>query len=154
MVRKRALITSLTGLVALTLGGVSSAHALTGPGVIRITERQVASGRVDLGRHGPSIGDIEVTRGLLYNTHITPKPIGHGETVCSFTGVQSRTCSGTYFLPKGKIIVGGPLLFPQFYELAVLGGTGLYSNVRGTLTVTSLTYGSRTRAVLLFRLVP
>jgi len=152
MRRKRALISSLAALVALTISGGSISHALTGPGVIRITERQVESGRVDLGRRGPSIGDIEVTRGLLYNTHITPKPIGHGETVCTYTGIQSRNCSGTYVLPKSKIIVGGPLLYRQLYQLAVLGGTGLYSNVRGTLTVTSLT--NARIAVLLFRLVP
>jgi hypothetical protein len=145
----------LTGVAALTfLSSTSVSGALTGPGVIRITQRLAQSARIDLGRPGPSIGDIEVSRDLLYNRHITLRPIGHGELVCTFTGVMSRNCSGTYFLPKGKIIVGGPLLFRQFYELAVLGGTGLYSNVRGTLTVTSLTGGRHATAVLLFRLVP
>jgi hypothetical protein len=154
MHRNRALILGLAAFVTLTVGGTSVSYALNGPGVIRITERQVQDGRVDIGRPGPSIGDVEVMRMLLFNKGITPKPIGHGELVCTYTGDKSKNCSGVYFLPKGKIIVSGPLLFRQFFELAVLGGTGLYSNVRGTLTVTSLTGGRKVNDVLLFRLVP
>ena len=40
-------------------------------------------------------------------------------------------CIGTYFLPKGKIMVGGVIASRLFYELAVIGGTGLYDNVAG-----------------------
>jgi hypothetical protein len=98
--------------VALALAGSPAAQALTTPGVIRITERQVQDAQVDRGRAGPSVGDIEVVRDLLYNTHITPQAIGHGELVCTFTGTSSRICSGVYFLPKGKIIVGGSLQRP------------------------------------------
>jgi hypothetical protein len=154
MPRKRAPIISLAVFVALALGGGSIARALTGPGVIRITQRRVEEGFIDLRRGGPGVGDIEITRVLLYNTRITPKPIGHGELVCTLTGAVSRICSGVYFLPKGKIIVGGPMLFRQLYELAVLGGTGLYANVRGTLTVTSLKPSHPATDLLLFRLVP
>jgi hypothetical protein len=140
--------------VVLALASSSLAQALTGPGVIRITQRQVESARIDLGRHGPSAGDIEVTRALLYNTNITPHPIGHSELLCTFTGTNSRICSGVYFLPKGKIMTGGSLLYRQFYELAVVGGTGLYSNVRGTLTVTSLKPSHPATDILFFRLIP
>jgi hypothetical protein len=140
--------------VLVALSGSSSAEALTGPGVIRITQRQVENAHIDLGRHGPSIGDIEVTRGLLYNTNITPRPIGHSELLCTFTGTNSRICTGVYFLPKGKIIAGGSLLYRQFYELAVLGGTGLYNNVRGTVTVTSIRPSHPATDILFFRLLP
>jgi hypothetical protein len=97
---------------ARTISLAAAAQALTTPGVIRIAERQVQDARVDRGRAGPSVGDIEVVRDLLYNTHITPQAIGHGELVCTFTGTSSRICSGVYFLPKGKIIVGGSLQRP------------------------------------------
>ena len=63
--------------------------------------------------------------------------IGRSELVCTFVDSgRSRSCRGTYILPKGKIVVGGSLLYRQFYDLAVLGGTGLYDNARGTVTVT------------------
>jgi hypothetical protein len=72
--------------------------------------------------------------------------------VCTFTGRRSRICNGTYFLPKGKIVVAGAVVFRQFYELAVLGGTGLYMNVQGSMTVTAIRPTPR-RDFLTFRLV-
>lgn len=153
MHRNRTLIISLAALVSL-LAAIPTSFALTGPGVIRITERHVAGGRVDIGRPGPSIGDVEVLRELLYNKNITPNPIGHAELICTHTGTTARHCAGTFFLPKGRLMVSGPLLYRQFFELAVVGGTGLYSNVRGTLTVTSLTSGPHATDLLYFRLVP
>ena len=38
--------------------------------------------------------------------------------------------------PKGKVVVGGTLSYRQFYDLAVVGGTGLFDNARGSVTVT------------------
>ena len=58
---------------------------------------------------------------------------------------------GTYFLPKGSVVTQGLITSQLIYELAVIGGTGLYSNVRGTLTVTSLTRKPPTD-LLVFRL--
>ena len=49
-------------------------------------------------------------------------------------------------------MVGGVIGSRLFYELAVLGGTGLYNNVRGTMTATNLG-GSPAQEFLLFRLV-
>jgi hypothetical protein len=154
MHRNWALIITLGALVLLTLRVSSASTQLPGPGVIRITQRHVGGGRVDVGRPGPSIGDVQVLRASLYNTNITPNPIGHAELVCAYTGSTSKSCNGTFFLPRGKIVVSGPLLYRQFFELAVVGGTGLYSNARGTLTVTSLAVGAHARDLLLFRLVP
>ena len=54
----------------------------------------------------------------------------------SSTASARGVCRGTYVLPKGELVVGGSILYRQFYDLAVLGGTGLYDNARGTLTVT------------------
>jgi hypothetical protein len=48
-------------------------------------------------------------------------------------------------------MVGGTLRYTELYQLAVLGGTGLYDNARGTVTVTRL--GRRpTRELVVFRL--
>jgi hypothetical protein len=146
--------------LALTLGGLGifvtafapASQALEKPGTIRITNREVAHRIIDLGARGRSLGDIEVSRTLLYNKGLTPKAIGHGEIVCTFTGTRSRVCNGTYFLPRGKIVVSGALVFRQFYELAVLGGTGIYNNVQGTLTVTAMQPSPR-RDLLTFRLI-
>jgi hypothetical protein len=151
MLRKTGALAGLMGLGVLVLYSWHSSYAVTGPSVIRITDREVQRTIVDVGEGGLSPGDLEVSRQVLYNKRITTKAIGHGELVCTFTGGNSRNCSGTFVLPKGKIVVGGTILYRQLYQLAILGGTDLYNDVRGTLTVT-LTSKRPPEDVLLFRL--
>lgn len=141
------------GALALLMSAVAPAsQALDRPGTIRITNREVAHRILDHGSPGRGPGDVELVRSLLYNKGLTPRAIGHAEIVCTFTSRRTRVCNGTYFLPKGKIVVAGAMVFRQFYELAVLGGTGLYNNVQGSLTVTTVSPRPR-RDILTFRLV-
>jgi hypothetical protein len=127
--------------------------AATGPATIRITNKEISVIRVDVGARGKSPGDMEIIRQLLYNQRVTERAIGHVELVSTFVDYRrSRVCRGTYFLPKGKLVVGGSLLYRQFYELAVLGGTGLYDNARGSLVVTR-TDTRPVRDLVVFRLV-
>lgn len=139
-------LAGVLGLLAST--AASASEQLKSPGTIRITSREVKSTRVDIGPGGLSAGDVQIERALLYNTRVTPKPIGHSEIVCTFVVKTSRNCTGTFFLPRGKIVVSGSMFYRQLFELAVVGGTGLYDNVRGSLTVTSL--GKKPRRDLLF----
>lgn len=139
--------------VALLVGSVTQgSSSLTSPGTIKVTTRVVSQDRVDRGPRGRGAGDLLVTRQLLYNRGITPKAIGHSDVVCTYTSSYSRQCSGTYTLPRGKIVVMGAINFRQFHELAVIGGTGLYDNVRGSMTVTLLARSPQ-RDLLLFRLL-
>jgi len=152
MIRKLVL-GALTALAVVLIGvGVAqSATALTGPGTIKITDRLVKRTHVDGGKPGRGAGDLDFYRQSLFNKGITSAAIGHSDITCLNTGTGSRNCNGTYFLPKGKIMVAGVIGSRFFYELAVIGGTGLYDNVRGTLTVTSLG-GQPPGEFLLFRL--
>ena len=147
-------------LLAGVLAGVlivspweGGSEAATGPATIRITNVEDTVVRVDVGARGKSPGDMEIIRQRLFNQRLTTRSIGRSELVCTFVDRRrSRVCRGTYFLPKGRIVVGGSLLYRQFYELAVLGGTGLYDNARGTLVVTRM--GVRpVRDRMVFRLV-
>ena len=130
----------------------SRSEAGTGPATIRITDRELAVTRVDFGARGTSPGDTEIVRTRLLQRG-TGATLGRGELVCTFVdSVRSRVCRGTYSLPKGKLVVGGSILYRQFCDLAVLGGTGLYDNARGTLTVTR-TARRPVRDLVVFRLV-
>lgn len=152
-VRNGLLVLGLAALAAVlaTLGGTS--EAATGPGVIRIADRELRVTRVDIGARGTSPGDVEVVALRLYERGVTRKSIGHAELVCTFVGSgNSRACRGTYVLPRGSIVVGGSLEFRQFYDLAILGGTGLYDDARGTVTVTRMSRRP-VRNLILFRLV-
>jgi hypothetical protein len=151
---KKALIaaTVLVGsaLVAGALSGGSP--ALNNPGTITITTRAIKQQFIDRGPPGKSPGDLFVERLLLYNKGIRVRAIGHADLACTYTTRYNRQCNGTFSLPKGNIVVSGAYSFPQFHELAVIGGTGLYDNVRGTLTVTLLRRYPQ-RELVLFRLV-
>ncbi len=66
-------------------------------------------------------------------------------------GGGSRLCTMTFYLPEGRLVAMGAVHNLLFYMVPVVGGTGLYDNVGGTLTVTFLG-GRPARQLLLFRL--
>ena len=146
------LLAAAVGVALVAASAAPGSATLEGPGTIRITSRQVTHLHVDGGLKGRGAGDQDFYRQLLYNKKITPRPIGHSDVVCTNTGTGSMNCTGTYFLPKGKLMVGGVVGARLFYELAVFGGTGLYNNARGTLTATYLG-GLPPQEFLVFRLV-
>ena len=152
MLRKGILVLALALVAVPAAWFERDSEAATGPAAIRITNRDVRYARIDVGRSGRSAGDTEVIKQLLFNKRITPKPIGHAELVCTFTIPPSRSCRGTIFLPRGKIVVGGSIYVRHIYELAILGGTGLYDNARGTMTGTRFRRKPRSE-ILVFRLV-
>jgi len=141
----------IVGIVAVGPWQARS-EAGTGKATIRINELVLAATRIDLSPRGVSPGDEEIVRTRLLERG-TGQTIGRAELACTFVDSgRSRSCRGTYILPKGKLVVGGSVLYRQFYELAVLGGTGLYDNARGTLTVTRTT-NRPVRNAVVFRLV-
>lgn len=138
------------GALALLNGWSLSSNAATGPSTIRITNREISRVRVDVGRPGRT-GDTEIVRQNLFNKRIKSSPIGHADYVCTFVNSGTRSCTGTIFLPRGRLVVGGSIRYLDFYELAILGGTRLYDNARGTLTVIRTTRRPR-RDIMVFRL--
>jgi hypothetical protein len=145
---RTAVLLVAAGLGVLGLSALASS-AQTGPALIRITSTQTRYARVDIAR-GTS-GDLEIIRQKLYNKKIAKTPIGRAELICTFTVGKARSCAGTYFLAKGKLVVGGSITNRDIYELAITGGTGLYNNSRGTFTAIRTAKGPR-REFLIFRL--
>jgi len=153
----RILVVTVTALGAIAVTSARASTELAGPGTIRITSREVVRHVVDVQPSGLSPGDLLIRNALLYNRGITEHAIGHEEIVCTYLGGGSafgdgsRSCVATVFLRRGKLVAEGAVHNLFIYELPVLGGTGIYDNVRGTLTVTFLGSGPR-RELLLFRL--
>ena len=144
-------LTALT-TYALVTGSVSFGSSQVSPGLIRLTSKEIERSVVNRGSAGRSPGDVVVIRTLLYNKGIRRAPIGHSDMVCTYTGNRSRQCNGTYTLPRGKLIVSGSVRYWEFYKLAIVGGTDLYSDVRGSETATLYARGPR-KEILVFRLV-
>lgn len=137
-------------------GGVAlvatmGAGGATPPGQVRITDVQ-SSYKLVRPQGGSQIGSSETITQRLFNPSLSEKSIGNSVLVCTFASDRDRSCVGTYTLPKGDLVVAGALQSRLFYEIAVVGGTGLYDNARGTLTVTATHLRPR-HEVLVFRLV-
>jgi hypothetical protein len=147
----RAVVVLAAAAVAVAATSAIGAQALDQPGTIKVTDRLVKHIHVRGPDKRTHAGDLDFYRQQLFNKGITPTPIGHSDLTCTNTGTGSMNCSGTYFLPKGKIMVGGVIASRLFYELAVMGGTGIYDNVRGNVVATFLG-GVPAREFLLFRL--
>ena len=139
----RALVAALAGIGLLA----TSAGGATGQSVIRITDVEVARHLSD----GARPGSTETIRQQLYNPRLSRKPIGRSVLVCTYTDGRDRSCVGTYILPRGSLVVTGALQSRLLYELPIVGGTGLYTEARGTLTVTA-THVRPRHEVLIFRL--
>jgi len=147
----RAIIALSAAIAVAVATPALGAHALDQPGTIKVTDRLVKHIHVRGPDKHTHAGDLDFYRQQLFNKGITQAAIGHSDLTCINTGTGSQNCTGTYFLPKGKIMVGGVIASRLFYELAVMGGTGLYDNVRGSVVVTFLG-GVPPQEFLLFRL--
>jgi hypothetical protein len=151
MTARAALVTVPTAAVLLSLV-LPGAKALDRPGTISITDTELKHAVIDHAPRGRSTGDVDVYSLRLFNKRITERSLGHGELICTSVGVKGQSCTGSYFLPRGEIIAQGVITSRLIYELAIVGGTGIYNNVRGSVTITSLRRNP-SRELLVFRLV-
>ena len=53
-------------------------------------------------------------------------------------GTGAQWCNANFALPKGTIVATGVQRSPFFYQLSVVGGSGIYANVIGTVVVSQL----------------
>lgn len=144
----KTLIAAVAGAAVATAFAAVGAPATTGPATIRITDAQTSFRAV--GGTPGRIGVTEIIQQKLYNPTIA-HPIGRGDLVCTYVDRRTRQCTATYSLPRGKLIVAGAIDSRLLFNIAIVGGTGLYDNARGTLTATATRLSPR-REVLLFRL--
>jgi hypothetical protein len=142
--------TLAVGVLAAAAIGFAAGHAggATGPAAVRLTDRLTAFSHFGT-KDAPGSG--EIMRFTLFGSSSATRPIGHAVVTCSYVGDGERSCSGTYILPRGTIQTAGILRTRLLYNQAITGGTGLFDNARGTLTVTAKTIEPR-RELLIFRL--
>ena len=145
----RLLLAAAVGAAGATAVAAMAVPATTRPGdVVRVTDVQV--GFRSVGGPPGRVGAVEIVQQRIYKPPLA-HPIGRADLLCTYLDRRSRQCSGTYSLPRGKLMVGGAVASRLLCEFAVIGGTGVYDNARGTVTVTSTGLHPR-REVLVFRL--
>ena len=144
---------AVLGLALVTGAITRDSSALNPPGgLIRITARDVEVEVVNRGPARRSAGDVLLIRQLLFNKGVRKDAIGRSDVVCTYTGSRDRQCNATYFMPRGKIVVSGSMRYRGYFKLAVVGGTDLYNNVRGSVSGLTFARGPR-RELLVFRLI-
>jgi hypothetical protein len=144
----KVLIVVAAGVAVATSVAAVKLPAGTGPATIRITDVQTSFRRI--GAEAGRTGEVEIVQQRLYNPRIS-HPIGRGDLVCTYLDRRTRQCTSTYTLPRGTISTMGAIDSRLLYTVAIVGGTGLYDNARGTLTATATRLSPR-REVLVFRL--
>jgi hypothetical protein len=137
-------------LVLAALLATAGGRAATGPAQIRITDVE-SSSQIIRPQGGGVAGTVEIVHQRLYNARVSRRSIGRVLLTCMFADARTRMCTGTYLLPKGQLVVTGTITTRLLYQIAIIGGTGVYESAHGTLTVTSTHLRPR-REVLLFRL--
>jgi hypothetical protein len=134
-------------LVAVGIGWAAErSHEATGPAVVRLTDLQTSITATPGNSRG--VGGVEISSMKLFGG---TRGIGKAIVTCMVVSKTQRSCLGSYLLPRGMIETSGLLNSRLLYTAAITGGTGLYDNARGTLTVTSRGLRPR-RELLLFRL--
>jgi hypothetical protein len=137
-------------LVAVVVGWAAErSHEATGPAVVRLTDIQ--SSMTSMNGTSTGVGAVQIATLKLFGSSTRSRPIGQGVLTCMTVSKKQRSCTGSYVLPRGMIETSGLINSRLLYTAAITGGTGLYDNARGTLTVTAKGLKPR-RELLLFRL--
>lgn len=125
-------------LGAFVLGAVLVATAgqqrVIQPTRIHVIERAVSDVVIDTGKTGDSSGDLLTFHNPLFDADNEVK-VGHDQGECVRISPRQGTweCRWIAWLDGGSITVEGPFFDAKPSVLAITGGTGMYSNARGTM---------------------
>jgi hypothetical protein len=124
--------------VAVVSVAAASTPGITAPQTLRLVARGGASTFVDNGKTGPSIGDQVILNQPIYWASDPTKLAGRGHVAVLLEGRNVSQDQANVVLSGGQISVQGFQHSGSTFRLAVTGGTGVYSNVRGEAIVTLL----------------
>jgi hypothetical protein len=107
---------------------------------LTLTGKTLDVEQVDVGKPGPSLGDMNVITEDVYRNG---KRVGTSDIQCTMVRVElpkfAVQCFNTTSLPGGQITAQGIVTSDQIEKVpfvqAVTGGTGAYKGVGGELTV-------------------
>jgi len=134
--RRVPLVAAVLG--AFVLGAVVVATAsrprVIEPARIHVIERAVSDRVIDTGKPGDTSGDLLTFHNPLYDAQNKVR-VGHDQGECIRISPHQGTweCRWIAWLEGGSITVEGPFSDGKPSVMAITGGTGMYSNARGTL---------------------
>jgi len=151
--------------LAAAIALVSPASGLTGPQTFSLLDVEQSSAELDNFDFSgpPKAGQRFAFTDTLYKWAGTKRGarVGRTEGLCTFTRVTGSSfiahCTASFFLPGGQIYAAAFLTFREGagdLTVPVLGGTGIYSNVRGYVRIRDLGDGNQGKSNNEFHLTP
>jgi hypothetical protein len=152
--RKRIIaVTAAAGLLGLIGGSVaaSAGTSITAPETITTVGTTVQGKFVDVGKKGPSVGDM--TADTIDIKSQAGVDLGTERTQCTLGTGGWAICTGTFDITgRGEIVGTGAVNFkaesPDF-DVPITGGTGDFANVRGVAHIHLTENGETTTLELL-----
>ena len=139
-----SVLAAVTATAAGLVFGVSAGAAGDQARVISLLSVQQGGSLIDVDRSGgdgPTLGDQYIFTDGLYQWNGTKrgKRVGTTHGIATITSPTTAFFTGTMSLPGGQIQGAGYFDFTAHVEtIIVLGGTGLYNNAGGEVTITKL----------------
>jgi Allene oxide cyclase len=133
--------------VAVSASGEQPSHASHherhGGKAITVIEHATSDNTTDTGAAGDSAGDILTFANDVFDAADAQK-VGTDQGYCiRIVAGTSYECTWTTFLADGQIVVAGPFYDTKDSTLAITGGTGRYSNARGTMDLHAQAGGTK-----------
>jgi allene oxide cyclase len=138
--RRRALFGAVVAVFVLGVTAISIAGSkITEPMRITVVEHADTDTVTDTGEVGDTAGDLLTFANPVYNAANTTQ-IGRdqGDCVRIDPDAGKWECRWMTWIGGGAITVEGPFYDARDSVLAITGGTGRFSNVRGTLQLHAL----------------
>lgn len=146
----KPLAVAAAALVTVLGGFAAPGQSLDSPALVRVNARTAIERESFSGERLTQAAWIYDRRGRRIGTAVTLcDDLGSGGPLGSGTSY----CRGSYVFPLGKIVALGTRKIRTSYVLVVVGGTGIYAGVSGTLLVETFALKPRIER-LLFSLEP
>lgn len=137
--RKAAIASAV--VVALALGAIvvsiaNGADKVTQPMTVHVIEHAITDKVIDTGKPGDTSGDLLTWHNPLFNA-TGARHVGHDQGECVRMSPKQGTweCRWINWVEGGAITVEGVFFDTKNSVLAITGGTGMYRNARGTMTL-------------------
>lgn len=114
-------------------GAFAAPSAMADPAVITVIERATTDEDSNPGIKGNGLGDILSFANEVFDSTNVQK-LGSDNGHCVRTIADTAwDCQWTLSLPEGQIMVQGPFFDKADSILAIVGGTGQYTNAQGEM---------------------